>query len=163
VAVLDGGWQAWNEAGQRVTSEIPPVQTGLFQGTPQAAPVDAGYVLKHLRSADMVLIDARADDRFRGQNETIDPVGGHIPGALNRFFKDNLTPQGLFKSPEQLRIEFRLLLGGNSPEKIVSQCGSGVTACHNLLAMEIAGLAGGRLYAGSWSEWIADPSRPRAT
>ena len=91
------------------------------------------------------------------------PIGGHIPGARNRFFKDNLTPQGFFKSPEQLRDEFRPFVGNGSPEKIVSQCGSGVTACHNLLAMEIADLKGGRLYPGSWSEWIADPSRPRAT
>jgi thiosulfate/3-mercaptopyruvate sulfurtransferase len=125
--------------------------------------VDAKYVLDNLQSPAMVLIDARANDRFRGQNETIDPVGGHIPGAMNRFFKDNLTAQGLFKSPQQLRDEFRLLLDTVTPEKIVSQCGSGVTACHNLLAMEIAGLRGGRLYPGSWSEWIADPARPRAT
>ena len=163
VAVLDGGWQAWNDARQPVTSEVASGRAGMFRSAPQTAPVDAGYVLKNLHSADMVLIDARANDRFHGQNETIDPVGGHIPGALNRFFKDNLTPQGLFKSPEQLRSEFSLLIGDSPAEKIVSQCGSGVTACHNLLAMEIAGLTGGRLYAGSWSEWIADPSRPRAT
>jgi thiosulfate/3-mercaptopyruvate sulfurtransferase len=111
----------------------------------------------------MVLIDARANDRFHGQNETIDPVGGHIPGALNRFFKDNLTHEGLFKTPKQLREEFTALAGEGSAGRIVSQCGSGVTACHNLLAMEIAGLTGARLYPGSWSEWISDPSRPRAT
>ncbi len=131
--------------------------------SPENPPVDAKYVLDHLQSPDMVLIDARANDRFHGQNETIDPIGGHIPGARNRFFKDNLTPQGFFKSPEQLRDEFKPFVGSGSPDKIVSQCGSGVTACHNLLAMEIAGLKGGRLYPGSWSEWIADPSRPRAT
>jgi thiosulfate/3-mercaptopyruvate sulfurtransferase len=162
VAVLDGGWQAWLAAGQPVTAEVPAPILGQFTGRPQKAPVDAKYVLEHLQSPDMVLVDARANDRYHGQNETIDPVGGHIPGALNRFFKDNLTPQGFFKSPEQLREDFRPFVGGGSPQKIVSQCGSGVTACHNLLAMEIAGLTGGRLYPGSWSEWIADPSRPRA-
>jgi len=163
VAVLDGGWQAWLAAGQPVAAEVPMPKPGRFTGTVQESPVDAKYVLEHLHSPDMVLIDARANDRYQGQNETIDPIGGHIPGALNRFFKDNLTPQGFFKSPEQLRDDFRPFIGNASAEKIVSQCGSGVTACHNLLAMEIAGLKGGRLYPGSWSEWIADPSRPRTT
>ena len=163
VAVLDGGWQAWLAAGKPVTAQVPAPIPGRFTGRPQKAAVDAKYVLEHLQSPDMVLVDARANDRYHGQNETIDPVGGHIPGALNRFFKDNLTPQGFFKSPEQLRDDFRPFIGNGSPEKIVSQCGSGVTACHNLLAMEVAGLTGGRLYPGSWSEWIADPSRPRAT
>jgi thiosulfate/3-mercaptopyruvate sulfurtransferase len=163
VAVLDGGWQAWLAAGQPVTSEVPTPIPVKFTGKPEKSPVDAKYVLEHLHSPDMVLIDARANDRYHGQNETIDPIGGHIPGALNRFFKDNLTPQGYFKSPGQLRDDFRPFVGSGSPEKIVSQCGSGVTACHNLLAMEIAGLKGGRLYPGSWSEWIADPARPRAT
>jgi thiosulfate/3-mercaptopyruvate sulfurtransferase len=163
VAVLDGGWQAWLAAGQPVTAEVPVPKSSRFKGTPQESPVDAKYVMEHLQSPDMVLIDARANDRYHGQNETIDPIGGHIPGARNRFFKDNLTPQGFFKAPEQLRDDFRPFIGNGSPERIVSQCGSGVTACHNLLAMEIAGLKGGRLYPGSWSEWIADPSRPRAT
>ena len=163
VAVLDGGWPAWLAAGQPITAEVPMPKVGRFTGTPQKSLVDAKYVLEHLQSPDMVLIDARANDRYHGQNETIDPLGGHIPGARNRFFKENLTPQGIFKSPEQLRDEFSPFVGSGSPENIVSQCGSGVTACHNLLAMEIAGLKGGRLYPGSWSEWIADPSRPRAT
>lgn len=163
VAVLDGGWQAWLAAGQPVAAEVSMPKPSRFTGTVQESPVDAKYVLEHLHSPDMVLIDARANDRYQGQNETIDPIGGHIPGALNRFFKDNLTPQGFFKLPEQLRDDFRPFIGNASAEKIVSQCGSGVTACHNLLAMEIAGLKGGRLYPGSWSEWIADPSRPRAT
>ena len=160
-AVLDGGWQAWLAAGQPVTAEVPMAKPGRFTGAARKSTVDAKYVLEHLHSPAMVLIDARANDRYHGQNETIDPIGGHIPGAQNRFFKDNLTPQGFFKSPEQLRDEFRPFVGNGSPEKIVSQCGSGVTACHNLLAMEIAGLGGGRLYPGSWSEWIAEPSRPR--
>ncbi len=163
VAVLDGGWQAWLAAGRPVNTGVPKPKPAKFTGKPEKSPVNANYVLEHLQSPDMVLIDARANDRYHGRNETIDPIGGHIPGALNRFFKDNLTPQGFFKSPEQLRDDFKKLVGNGSPEKIVSQCGSGVTACHNLLAMEIAGLKGGRLYPGSWSEWIADPSRPRAT
>jgi thiosulfate/3-mercaptopyruvate sulfurtransferase len=163
VAVLDGGWQAWLAAGQPVSAEVRVPKPAGFTGKPEKSAVDAKYVLEHLQSPDMVLIDARAKDRYHGQNETIDPIGGHIPGAHNRFFKDNLTPQGFFKSPEQLRDEFKPFVGNGSPQKVVSQCGSGVTACHNLLAMEIAGLKGGRLYPGSWSEWIADPSRPRAT
>lgn len=163
VAVLDGGWQAWLAAGQPVSAEARVPKPAKFTGIPEKSAVDAKYVLEHLQSPDMVLIDARANDRYHGQNETIDPIGGHIPGAHNRFFKDNLTPQGFFKSPEQLRDEFKPFVGNGSPQKVVSQCGSGVTACHNLLAMEIAGLKGGRLYPGSWSEWIADPSRPRAT
>ncbi|HEX4986379.1 MAG TPA: sulfurtransferase [Burkholderiales bacterium] len=163
VAVLDGGWQAWLAAAQPVTASVRAPVAAPFKGTPDRSWVDAGYVLKHLQSPDMVLIDARANDRFHGQNETIDPVGGHIPGARNRFFKDNLTARGTFKPPEQLRSEFAEILGGAPPQHLVSQCGSGVTACHNLLAMEVAGLKGARLYPGSWSEWIADPARPRAT
>jgi thiosulfate/3-mercaptopyruvate sulfurtransferase len=163
VAVLDGGWQAWLAAGQPVTIDVPVPKPARFAIARRESPVDAQYVLNHLQSPEMVLLDARANDRYHGQNETIDPVGGHIPGAHNRFFKDNLTPQGFFKSPEQLRDDFKPFVGSGAPEKVVSQCGSGVTACHNLLAMEIAGLKGGRLYPGSWSEWIADPSRPRAT
>jgi thiosulfate/3-mercaptopyruvate sulfurtransferase len=163
VAVLDGGWQAWLAANQPVTAAVPTPKPAGFAARIAQFPVDAKYVQEHLQSPDMVLIDARANDRYHGQNETIDPVGGHIPGALNRFFKDNLTPQGFFKSPDQLREDFKPFVGQGSPQRIVSQCGSGVTACHNLLAMEIAGLTGGRLYPGSWSEWIADPARPRAT
>jgi thiosulfate/3-mercaptopyruvate sulfurtransferase len=163
VAVLDGGWQAWLGAGLPVTADAPMPQPGRFARNVQNCIVDAKYILDHLHSPEMVLIDARANDRYHGKNETIDPVGGHIPGALNRFFKDNLTPQGYFKSPERLRDDFKSVLATRSPDKVVSQCGSGVTACHNLLAMEIAGLTGGRLYPGSWSEWIADPARPRAT
>jgi len=108
----------------------------------------------------VVLVDARAPDRFRGQNETLDPVGGRIPGSRNRYFRDNLDASGRFKSPEALEKEFGTVLGPAGAENAVSYCGSGVSACHNLLAMEIAGLRGARLYPGSWSEWCADPSRP---
>ena len=107
------------------------------------------------------MLDARAPDRFRGENETIDPVGGHIPGAKSRFFKDNLQPDGRFKPAQELEQEFAGLV--NKPEAAIMQCGSGVTACHNLLALEVAGLPGAALYPGSWSEWCADPARPVAT
>jgi thiosulfate/3-mercaptopyruvate sulfurtransferase len=106
------------------------------------------------------VLDARAEERFRGDVEPLDPVAGHIPGALNRFFKDNLQPDGRFKPAEVLRAEFEALHG--TPSQLVHQCGSGVTACHNLLAMEQAGLAGSALYPGSWSEWCTDPARPVA-
>ena len=111
----------------------------------------------------LMLIDARAPDRYRGENETLDPVGGRIPGALNRFFRDNLDANGRYKSPATLRTEWLHLLGGQSPGEVVHYCGSGVSACHNVLAMEVAGLSGSRLYPGSWSEWCADRSRPVAT
>ena len=110
----------------------------------------------------MAVIDARSPDRFRGENETLDPVGGHIPGAVNRFFRLNLDETGRFKAPETLKSEFVPLLGGRQPAGVVHQCGSGVTACHNLLAMEHAGLTGSKLYPGSWSEWVSDRSRPIA-
>lgn len=162
VAVLDGGLQAWSTTGQPLTNIVPKPQIGSFH--PILAPlwVDSAYVEGHLSSTAMTLIDARSPNRFRGENETLDPVGGRIPGALNRFFKDNLEANGCFKAPSQLRDEFTLLLGGRPPAEVIQQCGSGVTACHNILAMELAGLSGSRLYAGSWSEWCANPSRPVA-
>jgi thiosulfate/3-mercaptopyruvate sulfurtransferase len=110
----------------------------------------------------MTLVDARSGERYRGEAEPIDPVAGHIPGSLNRFVRENLEG-GIFKAPDRLREEFRALIGSTAPEAVVHTCGSGVAACHNLLAMEVAGLSGSRLYPGSWSEWIADPARPRAT
>ena len=117
-------------------------------------------MLANINKEGLCLIDARSPDRFRGENETLDPVGGHIPGARNRFFRDNLDDKGCFRPAAELRRDFLELLAGVEPSKAVMQCGSGVTACHNLLAMEIAGLHGARLYAGSWSEWCADPARP---
>jgi thiosulfate/3-mercaptopyruvate sulfurtransferase len=124
--------------------------------------VDAAYVAAHLGKADVTVLDARSPDRFRGENETLDPVAGHIPGALNRFFRENLDASGAFKPPQALEQEFSALLGTRTAGSIVHQCGSGVTACHNLLAMEHAGLGGSRLYPGSWSEWVSDRSRPIA-
>jgi thiosulfate/3-mercaptopyruvate sulfurtransferase len=107
-------------------------------------------------------VDARSPDRFRGENETLDPVAGHIPGAVNRFFRLNLDQQGRFKPASELKREFAAVIGDRSPARVIHQCGSGVTACHNLLAMEIAGMSGSILYPGSWSEWCSDPSRPVA-
>jgi len=162
VAIVDGGSQAWNAAGHAVTTELPTPTPQEFIGKPDRSWLDSATVAKRISTSELVLIDARSNDRFHGRNETIDPVAGHIPGALNRFYKENLDAQGFFKSPEKLRAEFKTLVGDAAPEKVVHQCGSGVSACHNLLAMEIAGIKGSRLYPGSWSEWIVDPSHPLA-
>ncbi|KVN90973.1 3-mercaptopyruvate sulfurtransferase [Burkholderia ubonensis] len=164
VAVLDGGLQAWQAAGQPLTTETQHPSRGDFRAqAPLESTVDAQAVLANLTSHARVVIDARAADRYRGENETIDPVGGHIPGARNRFFRDNLAADGRFKTGHELRETFSALLAGTEPNLAILQCGSGVTACHNALAMEIAGLHGASLYPGSWSEWCADPSRPIAT
>jgi thiosulfate/3-mercaptopyruvate sulfurtransferase len=161
VAVLDGGLPAWLAHGMFVSTEASPRTLGSLTDQPALlASVNADDILKSLNDTTRTIIDARAPDRFRGENETMDPVGGHIPGAKNRFFKDNLQADGRFKSADQLRSEFSELL--TQPESAVMQCGSGVTACHNLLALEIAGLSGAALYPGSWSEWCSDPARPIA-
>ena len=163
VAVLDGGWQAWAGGGHPVTDEKRPVQPTTYTLRPRPdLAVDAAFVAEHLEDSDGGVMDARSEDRFKGENETLDPVAGHIPGAINRFFKLNLDGSGCFKSPDALRHEIATALGDRDPRAIVHQCGSGVTACHNLLAMEHAGLAGSKLYPGSWSEWVSDPSRPVA-
>jgi thiosulfate/3-mercaptopyruvate sulfurtransferase len=163
VAVLDGGWNAWLKAAQPVTDRLPIVKAARF--TPRVrneAVVDAGSVAARLGKTGPLLVDARSPDRYRGENETLDPVGGHIPGAINRFFRLNMDADGRFKAATILRKEFSELLGNNASGQATHYCGSGVTACHNLLAMEIAGLSGSRLYPGSWSEWCADPTRPTA-
>lgn len=161
VAVLDGGLQAWQAAGGGMTAEVPPPRPADFVAAePLTELVTADEVLAALGQPTMQVVDARAPDRFRGENETLDPVGGHIPGAINRFFRDNLEADGRFKAPAQLRAEWLARLAGIAPERVVHQCGSGVSACHNQLAMAVAGLSGSRLYAGSWSEWCADPGRP---
>jgi thiosulfate/3-mercaptopyruvate sulfurtransferase len=161
VAVLDGGWDAWIRDGRPVTAAQPAIRPVTFTArlNPGLA-VNADYVAAHLHSDEFGVLDARSAERFRGINETLDPVGGHIPGAANRFFKHNLDTTGCFKPAAELKEEFSDLVGARRPENILHQCGSGVTACHNLLAMEIAGLPGSRLYPGSWSEWVSDPSRP---
>ena len=161
VAVLDGGFAAWAGTGKRVTTEEPKRSgSGTLQAKPRPhTTVDANDVAAALEKKHFTLVDARGADRFAGQNETIDPVAGHIPGALNRPFRSNFSgPFGTYKAPQQLRAEFEAL--GVDPQQVVHQCGSGGTAAANLLAMEIAGLHGARLYPGSWSEWCADPSRP---
>ena len=162
VALLDGGLPAWQAAGGTLTSVVPTLLPRAFVTRPQDLSVNADYVLERLETPHMRLVDARGADRFRGENETIDPVAGHIPGAVNRCFKDNLLPDGRFKPAATLRAEWLAVLAGSPPDLVVHQCGSGVSACLNILAMEIAGLPGSRLYAGSWSEWCADPGRPVA-
>lgn len=162
VQVLDGGLSAWNGSIGTTPPVVKPLEAAIPpQDWIDSVPVNA--IEQWLTdSQGQCIVDARAEDRFRGENETLDPVGGHIPGALNRFFKHNLSA-GQFKSPEILRAEFKSLLGSTAAQNVIHQCGSGVSACHNLLAMELAGLSGSRLYAGSWSEWCADPKRPIAT
>lgn len=161
-AILDGGLQHWTGEGHPLTHAAPVFAPGDFAGTPVLAPATAAELLADLDSGGQLILDARTPERFRGIGETLDPVGGHIPGALNRFFRDNLDDQGRFRSGAELRRAFAALIGSRDPATVVHQCGSGVTACHNLLAMELAGLGGSRLYAGSWSEWCADASRPVA-
>jgi thiosulfate/3-mercaptopyruvate sulfurtransferase len=164
VAVLDGGLPAWVEAGGAV-NDADVARSSTTAPYPERASlvssVDADALLARLGRTP--LIDARAPERFRGEVEPLDAQAGHIPGALNRCYRDNLRADGRFKPAEALRAEFTPLLGAAAPSEVVHQCGSGVTACHNLLAMEHAGLAGSLLYPGSWSEWSSDPSRPIAT
>jgi thiosulfate/3-mercaptopyruvate sulfurtransferase len=163
VAVLDGGLQAWNAAGGQVATGNPipnNVKAGNFSvRTPVLSLVDTATVAANLKTAQ-TLIDARAPARFRGEVEPLDPVAGHIPGALNRLFSTNLNEQGFFKSATELREEFALLLDGRQPNTVVHHCGSGVSAIPNVLAMEIAGLGPTGLYAGSWSEWCTTPGLP---
>ncbi len=163
VAVLDGGFAGWKR-GKRVLEEAAPVVAPReFVARPRDLSVLTAQVLADLNAPSMLILDARSPERFRGENETLDPVGGHIPGAVNRFYFDNLDDAGCyFKPAGELRAEFDAILGGRPASAVVQQCGSGVTACHNLLAMELAGLPGSRLYPGSWSEWCADPARPVA-
>jgi len=164
VAVLDGGLAAWERAGLPLTDALPAVTPAhLRWQIDERAAVDAAHIEARLGDPALLLLDARASDRFRGENETLDPVAGHIPGARNRPFRDNLASDGRFKPAPQLRQEFERLLEKRPPEQVVAYCGSGVTACHNLLALEIAGLRGARLYGGSWSEWCSDSRRPVAT
>jgi thiosulfate/3-mercaptopyruvate sulfurtransferase len=160
VAVLDGGFAKWTGEGRPVDAAIPHPRPSKFQLHLRSdMRVDVAAIAKTLRKR--VLLDARAPARYRGEQEPIDPVAGRIPGALNRFNMDNVRGDGRFKSASDLKREFEKVLGGRAPDEVVNYCGSGVAACHNLLAMEVAGLPGAKLYAGSWSEWIADPARPR--
>ncbi|HEX5340100.1 MAG TPA: sulfurtransferase [Gammaproteobacteria bacterium] len=163
-AVLDGGWQAWMAEGRPVTAETEmPVPQHFTPHRNDAFWANSREVLETAsgRRPGRVL-DARAADRFRGENETLDPVAGHIPGAVNLPFAGNVGATGKFMSADELRERIGSALGGTPPEQAICMCGSGVTACHDLLAMELAGFRGARLYPGSWSEWIRDPSRPVA-
>ncbi|HEY1461320.1 MAG TPA: sulfurtransferase [Casimicrobiaceae bacterium] len=162
VAVLDGGLDKWIAEGRPLSAELPSPRPARFERQTCRAAATADEILENLGDGTLTVLDARAPERFRGDMEPIDPVAGHIPGALNRPNMVNLTPQGTFKSPQTLRHEFEAQLGDRAPASVVHQCGSGVTACHNVLAMEVAGLSGSRLYPGSWSEWSSDPSRPIA-
>lgn len=166
VAVLDGGLQAWSAAGLSLeTGAAPAVAPGDLAVAPSlvAAPVSADEVRANIATGALQVLDARTPERFRGDPNPLDPVAGHIPGARNRFFKSNLGETGSFKPAAQLAVEFRAASGRDDAAGLILQCGSGVTACHNALALEIAGLPGAHLYPGSWSEWIADPTRPVAT
>jgi len=158
VQVLDGGLDAWNGTMGTIPRAPTPCSQ-VIRVMPYAGLVLVDEVVSNLQTQKNKVVDARTEDRFHGQNETLDPIGGHIPGAMNRFFKNNLNATA-FKTPEQLFKEFSEFLGPIKASEVIHQCGSGVTACHNLLAMELAGFKGSRLYAGSWSEWCADPKRP---
>lgn len=165
VALLDGGWQAWCEAGQPLRSDAAKTlsATQAVDITPLTAlQIDVEALQQALDAGQVRLFDARAGERYRGEVEPLDPVAGHVPGAVNAPLTDNLA-DGRFLPPAQLRQRWLTRLDGAAPETVVHMCGSGVTACHNLLAMEHAGLCGSRLYAGSWSEWIRDPGRAVAT
>lgn len=160
VAVLNGGIKQWQKQGLPVTTTLPTVKPTTFRAyLDESAWLNAVQVQNSLAQKAICLIDARTPERYRGEQEPIDPVAGHIPGALNRAFQLNLNSNGLFLSAEQLREQFKQLIGTSAPEQVVHYCGSGVTACHNLLAMEYAGLTGSKLYAGSWSEWIRNKNR----
>jgi len=158
VATLDGGLDAWVRAGGPLTTDVPVLSpiAPLPVPAPAMPTIDAVTLLSRL--PEVRVLDARAPERYRGDVEPLDRVAGHVPGARNRFFKDNLQPDGTFKPAEQLRAEYTALTAGAT--EVVLQCGSGVTACHDVLAMEVAGLGTATLYPGSWSEWSADPARP---
>lgn len=164
VAVLDGGWQRWVREGRPASVETPAnaAKGNLRAHADRSLWLDAGEVWQQTQANSGRLFDARARERFRGEVEPIDPVAGHVPGAVNLPYAENVSEDGCFKSVAALHARFLSALNGVSPDRAVSMCGSGVTACHNLLAMEVAGLKGARLYAGSWSEWIRDPQRPVA-
>jgi len=164
VAVLDGGWPRWVASTGLSSTAVPALAAGRFTDRSSSMSlVRAEDIVRNLGTRERLVLDARTPERYRGEQEPIDPVAGHIPGARNRPWQRNLEADQTFKSRQALREEFEAALGSTPPDRVVHQCGSGVTACHNLLAMEIAGLSGSALYAGSWSEWIADPARPIAT
>ena len=159
VAVLDGGFAKWQREGRPVTTDLPQIAAVAYPGRAKTSMV-AYLSLVEKRFKKAALLDARAPVRYRGEQEPIDPVAGRIPGAKNRFNNDNVRADGTFKQADELKKEFLAVLGGRNPADVINYCGSGVAACHNALAMEIAGLPGSRVYPGSWSEWSRDPTRP---
>jgi len=164
VALLDGGLPKWIKQKLPVTTELPQIIPAKFvvqQHNEMLA--TAANVDKARRELSCLVIDARPEQRFSGEREPLDKVAGHIPGSINWVFEENLDFDGTYLPAEELRAAYLKILNGVKPERVIHTCGSGVTACHNILAMEVAGLHGGKLYAGSWSEWITDPSRPVAT
>jgi thiosulfate/3-mercaptopyruvate sulfurtransferase len=164
VALLDGGIQRWQKEGRPLDSMAPQITPAHFVARPNPALlVDAAEVMAATAEPGRLLLDARSEERFLGEIEPLDKVAGHIPGSRNRPFEDNLDLGGTFLSPEELRESYLEQLGKTTPGHVIHLCGSGVTACHNVLAMEAAGLKGSKLYIGSWSEWITDPARPVAT
>lgn len=165
VAVLDGGVQAWEAAGGELTQVVPELgHAGNFSDRPsQVTEVLFDDVLANIESAQKLVVDARSESRFRGENETVDPIGGHIPGAICRFYQHNLQADGTYKPADVLAKEFTELFGGRRAEDLIMQCGSGVSACHNLLALEVAGFGTAPLYIGSWSEWCSRANAPIAT
>jgi thiosulfate/3-mercaptopyruvate sulfurtransferase len=164
VSLLDGGIQKWLAEDRALSTAVPAPSPLPLRGAADPLMVwSAAEVLAHVNDTNISLIDARAAERYRGETEPIDPVAGHIPNALNRFYKSNLNADLTFRSPEAIRNEFSTLIDHKASEQVVHYCGSGVTACANLFAMELAGLRGSKLFAGSWSEWVADPKRPVAT
>ena len=161
VAVLDGGWQKWQQDGHPVVASVEVNSPGAFHPVPKPEMVmTSAEAAGSIQQAKFTFVDSRSADRFHGINETIDPVAGHIPGALSAPYTENLNPDGSMRSKDELRQRFSALMNNVPAERAVFYCGSGVTACHNILALEHAGLGQARLYAGSWSEWITDPSRP---
>jgi thiosulfate/3-mercaptopyruvate sulfurtransferase len=163
-AVLDGGFAKWLAEGRPTRAGEEAARPARFTGTPRPDMTIAADGVEAVRSSrSWRLIDARAPERYRGETEPYDRVAGHIPGAMNRPLNDNLTAAGTFKPAADLRAEFASAAGGVSTDHVIAYCGSGVTASHHVLALELAGLHGARLYPGSWSEWSSDPSRPVAT
>ncbi len=160
-ALLDGGLPRWRNQGLPLTEDPPKPQLAVLPDRhDDGLWVDSATILANVEIDDSLLLDARAAARFNGEMEPIDPVAGHIPGAENLPLEGNLHVDGHFLEPAELRQRYKAVLGERSPNQIIHMCGSGVTACHNLLAMEVAGLKGSKLYTGSWSEWIRDPARP---
>lgn len=164
VALLDGGWPKWQRELRPASQTPPPLRSGSCPCLPENSLwLSTAEMEAVVNAQNHLIIDARSESRFTGEHDPIDPVAGHVPGAINWVFEENLDVDGTLLPPEALRENYQALLKGRAPGEVVHMCGSGVTACHNILAMEVAGLPGSRLYVGSWSEWIRDPARPVAT